>query len=143
MNSLELLQRINRRLVARVTFALVSTALLSGCSSNNKPASAPASRETLNMIREQMAAADPNAMVGLVSEVEKSGKPFAAVTDLPTKDFHEGEPLTFIDSNRQYLTNGIVRRITDDTLHVEWVKPGPDGRAPRAGDLAIRFKPSP
>jgi hypothetical protein len=39
------------------------------------------------------------------------------------------------------LTNGIVRRITDDTLHVEWVKPGPGGRAPRAGDLAIRFKP--
>jgi hypothetical protein len=133
---------MNRSSALRLTLMLASMLTLIDCGWGcaAKKSAPPASRETLAAVRQHMAAADPNALVGLVIAVEPGGQPFAAVSDMPAKEFREGEPITFIDSNRKYLTNGFVRRITEDTLHVEWVKPGSDGRAPRAGDLAIRFK---
>ena len=109
-----------------------------GCGSRAS-SSEPARTQRLCEIREVLQQADRDALVGRVVAVLPD-LPFAAVGDIPVERFQRGEPITFIDANRKRLTNGIVRNMSDTRLHVEFDKPPRNGRAPRVGDLAVRFK---
>lgn len=138
------LDRWHRLVVA----AMATTMLLAGCQSTPKKTEAPpADTQMLNMVRQQISASDPGALVGRVIAVEPHGRPFAAVSDVPAEQFHDGDPITFVDSRREVLTHGFVRRVVDNTVHVEWLPPVtvPSGsttaspRAPRVGDLAVRY----
>lgn len=124
-------------IVAGIFFATAGVTLSVGCMSSTK---APASGDTLNMVRKQYMRTDPNAIVAPVIAVEKRGLPFAAIGDVPVTDFKVGDVVTFIDTARTPLTSGIVRHTTDDTLHVEWMNPPKASRVPRVGDLIVRFK---
>jgi hypothetical protein len=121
-----------------VGFALACAAGCAGKAQNGTPPS-PAE---LAAIRQQITTANPQALVGVVTAVEPKGRPFAAVGDVPTADFHDGEPISFMDKKQDLLTHGIVRRILPDVVHVQWYPPSSDKRAPRVGDLAVRFRPS-
>ena len=116
-----------------VLFAIV------GCAQDKNDV--PASPQVLAAIRKQVTATNPQAIVAAVTAVEPGGRPFAAVGDVPTAQIHEGEPITFMDSNQNMLTHGIVRRILPNAVHVQWYPPSGGQRAPRVGDVAIRYRP--
>src|SRR5262249_30230889 len=101
----------------------------------------PASSARAAEIRQELKAKDPSAIVGVVIAVlpENEGR-FAAVGDVPVDEFRIGDAITFIDSNMARVNHGIVRRIADGALHVEYEKPMKTERAPQLGDLAVRFK---
>jgi hypothetical protein len=121
--------------------ACLAGGFLTGCQSPPKDTSAPpANEETLRLIRQSFTATDPKAIVGLVIAVLPD-QMYAAVGDIDVKDFTEGEVVTFIDSNKNPLENGIIKKVTSDALHVQYEAPGPGSRAPKVGDLAVRFKP--
>ncbi len=120
---------------------LLTGGLLSGCQAPPKDTSAaPANEETLRLIRQSFTATDPKAIVGLVIAVLPD-QMYAAVGDVDVKDFSEGEVVTFIDSNKNPLENGIIKKVTSDALHVQYEMPRPGSRAPKVGDLAVRFQP--
>jgi hypothetical protein len=100
----------------------------------------PANDDTVRLIRQSFTATDPKAIVGLVIAVLPD-QMYAAVGDIDVKDFSEGEAISFIDSNKKFLVNGVVRKVTADALDVQYEAPGPNSRAPKDGDLAVRFKP--
>jgi hypothetical protein len=118
-----------------------ASGLLTGCQTPPKDTAAPpADEETLRLIRQSFTATDPKAIVGLVTAVLPD-QMYAAVGDVDVKDFNEGEVVTFIDSNKQPLVNGVIKKVTADALHVQYEKPATGSRAPKVGDLAVRFKP--
>src|SRR4051794_36111006 len=127
------------RPIARLLLACCAVALLqAGCAKNGE--AVPASPAKVREIRQQVATTNPSALVGVVIAVEPKGRPFAAVGDVPAQEFHEGDPIAFIDSNQNELTHGIVRRVVADAVHVEWFKPTNGQREPRVGDLAVRYR---
>jgi hypothetical protein len=119
----------------------IAAMLLLGCE-NKAREGTPASPQVVVAIRKEITASNPDALVGVVIAVEPKGRPFAAVSDVPAEQFREGDPMTFIDSNNNQLTHGIVRRIVGNMVHVQWYPPLKDQRAPRVGDLAVRYRPS-
>jgi hypothetical protein len=138
---------MQRGLFARLMvsmFALLGLAAicaLSGCQAPAKPTSAPpADEDTLRLIRQSFTASDPKAIVGLVIAVLPD-QMYAAVGDVDVKDFSEGDVVSFIDSNKKFLVNGVIKKVTEDALDVQYELPGPNSRAPMVGDLAVRFKP--
>jgi hypothetical protein len=115
--------------------------LIGGCQAPPKDTAAvPANDDTVRLIRQSFTATDPKAIVGLVIAVLPD-QMYAAVGDIDVKDFSEGEAISFIDSNKKFLVNGVVRKVTADALDVQYEAPGPNSRAPKDGDLAVRFKP--
>jgi len=121
--------------------ALAALCFLSGCQTPVKEtAAAPADEETLRLVRQSFTASDPSAIVGLVIAVLPDPM-YAAVGDVDVKDFNEGDAISFIDSNKKFLVNGVVKKVTSDALHIQYEPPAPNSRAPKVGDLAVRFKP--
>ncbi len=122
---------------------LVSTVILAGLTGcQNKPtevAAPPANEDTLGLIRQSYIAADPTAVVGLVTATVPSEN-FAAVGNMDVKDFKEGDVVSFIDSNKKFLVHGVVKKVTADAIHVKYETPAMGSRAPMLGDLAVRFK---
>jgi hypothetical protein len=119
----------------------IAAVLLGGCQTAPKATAAPpADEETLRLIRQSFTATDPKAIVGLVVAVLPD-QMYAAVGDVDVKDFTQGEAITFIDSNKKPLANGVVKKVTADALDVQYEAPIPNGRAPKVGDLAVRFEP--
>ena len=113
---------------------------IAGCASKPAKSTSPqASEDTLRLVRQSMTASDPNVLVGLVVAVLPDKK-YAAIGDLDMKDFHEGDPVTFIDANKKFITNGLVRHIGPDQIDVEYEMPMATSPAPQKGDLAVRFK---
>jgi hypothetical protein len=116
-------------------------AILGGCQTPAKTTVAPpADDDTLRLARQSFTATDPKAIVGLVIAVLPN-QMYAAVGDIDVKDFTEGEVVSFIDSNKKFLVNGVIKKVTDDALDVQYEAPAADSRAPKVGDLAVRFKP--
>jgi hypothetical protein len=114
---------------------------LSGCQAPVKNTTAPpADEETLRLVRQSFTASDPTAIVGLVIAVLPD-QLYAAVGDVDVKDFNEGDAISFIDSDKKFLVNGVVKKVTSDALHIQYQPPAPNSRAPKVGDLAVRFKP--
>ena len=121
--------------------ALAAICFLSGCQAPAKNSNAaPADEETLRLVRQSFTASDPTAIVGLVIAVLPD-QMYAAVGDVDVKDFNEGDAISFIDSNKKFLVNGVVKKVTSDALHIQYEPPAPNSRAPKVGDLAVRFKP--
>ena len=125
---------------------LLTAALLAGCAAKRPPARDPeaaaASEETVRMIRQSFQQADPDARVGVVLATLPESR-LAAVGDVDVKEFHEGDAITFIDTMQRPLVNGRVLEITNSQLNVKYENPGRGERAPREGDLAVRFKLTP
>ena len=48
--------------------------------------------------------------------------------------------MTFIDSNKKFITNGLVKHISANQIAVEYEMPTAMSPAPKLGDLAVRFK---
>jgi hypothetical protein len=120
---------------------LAAVCALNGCQAPPKPMSAPpADDETLRLIRQSFTAVDPTASVGLVIAVLPD-QMWASVGDVDVNDFKAGDAVSFIDSNKKFLVNGLVKEITPNSLAIQYETPAADSRAPKVGDLAVRFKP--
>lgn len=118
----------------------LSIVLIGGCTTReSRTATDRVDAAIVASARAQLTRADPSAIVGVVMQSLPRER-FAAVGDVPVDEFRVGEVVTFIDVEQRQLTHGVVRRITSDTLHVEFEPPPRGGRAPRVGDLAVRFK---
>ncbi len=131
------------RAVAVILTGVIGWGLL-GCDgkSTRRDTTPPADMPLLASIRMDIQRTDPNALVGYVTQTLPKER-LAAVGQVPVNQFRIGQVLVFIDVRQNRLTTGMVRRITSDELHVQYQPPPKDGREPRVGDLAVRFKTSP
>jgi len=121
----------------RNALILIVPVLIAGCLTQQPEAAPPVSESQFITIRQQYMASDPMARVGLVIDVLPDAH-LASVGSVPTKDFHEGDVITFIDSNQATLTMGHVETIDPKFLVVRYDPPGPKGRIPAVGDMAVR-----
>jgi hypothetical protein len=110
---------------------------LNGCSSGNVPPAPPITPEQLTQLQQTYRSQDPDARVGEVTAVLSSSS-LASVSDVPLKDFTEGDVITFLDSNGKILTMGKVEAVTPNSLTVKYDPPGKGGREPAIGDVAVR-----
>jgi len=124
-----------------VASTLICAALL-GCQSDAENPSTPphaVTHQELLAIRQSFQRADPAVRVGLVMASDVPAR-LAAVGDVDVNDFHGGDVVSFLDSNRATLSLGTVDSVVNDMVIVRFeVQPG--GRAPQAGDLAVRAVP--
>jgi hypothetical protein len=125
----------------RLVGLMLAAGVLTGCVTKSKPVATapPADTFSLQNITSQVHVLDPDAKVGLVTDV-LPGENLAQVSDVNTADFKEGDNLVFIDTNQKTLTSGKVVRIVPDAIHVKYDAPPADGRAPKKGDIAVKFK---
>jgi hypothetical protein len=131
----------------RLTFVvLITSALAVGCAKKkppSKPSPMPATSQQVQQIRDDYFRAYPDSRVGMVTATLKHQNGyFVSVGDVPTKDFREGEIITFVDPTRHLLTTGTVVRILPDSVHVLVDRPhSGGGRMPGVGDVAIKLPP--
>lgn len=116
--------------------------LLSCDGKSTRDMSPPADMPLLASVRMDIQRTDPNAIVGYVTQTLPKER-LAAVGQMPVSDFRLGQVLVFIDVKQSRLTTGVVRRITSEEIHVQYQPPPKDGREPRVGDLAVRFRTFP
>jgi hypothetical protein len=117
-------------------------ALSISCASKPKDEAPPfiaATPQTAAEIQTRYQAANPDVLVGVVTAVLPD-KPWAAIGEIPTSEFEPGDRLTFIDSSEQFLTNGTVETITQQSVIVRFDEPTGGRRAPQKGDLAVSFQ---
>jgi hypothetical protein len=127
------------RAIVVLSFAALAGAL-SGCKSQTAEPNKPVPLKNPQSVREAFLAANPNARVGKVIAVIPQAS-LASVGDVPIADFHEGDAITFIVGENQYV-QGVVLRVVNDkesvpALHVHYDMNGATGRAPRIDDLAV------
>lgn len=122
----------------RLLGSLLAVGLMVGCQAKNGAKAPPATEETIREARENFKKLDPATRVGLVIAA-KPELHLVAVGDVDVQDFNVGDSVTFTDSNRAILANGVIVRKTDDALHVRYDEPVKPARAPQAGDLAVRL----
>jgi hypothetical protein len=124
-----------------VLVALMVWPLACGCAdrASRDDFTPPLDVAQVNFIRNQIHRTDPAALVGVVTDTLHKQR-LVAVGDVPVGDFRVGQVMIFIDARQQRLTSGVVKRITSNRLHVQYEPPPRDGRAPREGDLAVRFR---
>jgi hypothetical protein len=126
----------HRFFIGVVTLSL----LCAGCRSHRvvaKPAPDPAPPQTVDSIREAYARSYPESRVGVVIAARPVDR-LAAVGDVSTRDFRDGQFVTFIDSHQRVLTTGTVARVLPDQVHIRYENPPLGGREPRPGDVMIR-----
>lgn len=127
-------------LVVSMAFAML---FVVGCKHNRLPhqadASYPATANILAQVRMHAQNLDPTARVGLVVEADPRNS-LVAVGDVNVADFRPGQIVSFVDSRENVLTSGTVVRILQHTIHVKYDQPTAGHRAPRQGDIMIRFK---
>jgi hypothetical protein len=134
------------RPVATLATVLLAVSLV-GCQTEKKGVAPPADAQTLARVRTTYAASDASASVGVVVAIEPKGRPYAAIGSVPSPErFLDGDPVQFIDSRRTPLTNGTVRAVVGNVVHVEWHNPRANGQNPRVGDIAVlrqKVRPAP
>lgn len=124
-----------------VVIGLVGSSL-AGCGGSSRSDSMPpVDMPMLAAARQDIQRSDPSALVGFVTEALPKER-LVAVGELPVNQFRVGQVVMFVDVNQKRLTSGVVKRITTDELHIQYQPPPKDGRAPRMGDLAVRFPPT-
>jgi hypothetical protein len=121
----------------RLALALMMPLVLAGCLIPDEESAPPVTSAQLASIRRQFRATDASARVGVVTAVLPSSH-LASVGSVPVKDFTPGDVMTFLDSNQKVLTMGHVETVEPRSLIVRYDPPGSSGRAPVAGDLAVR-----
>jgi hypothetical protein len=128
-----------------LAIALSASLFLTGCASRKKQVADPSYPATANMlsqVRLHAQHADPAARVGLVTDAEPKNR-LVAVSDINPADFAVNQNVAFVDSRENALTSGTVVRILSNSIHVRYDPPTRVGaRAPRQGDIMIRFKPA-
>jgi hypothetical protein len=112
--------------------------LFAGCGQEPEPIAPPVTDAQLQNLRSTYRQQDATARVGVVTAVLES-EHLASVGKVPTRDFTEGDIITFMDSNGKVLTLGKVEAVNADNLAVKYETPDKNGRAPMRGDVAVRF----
>ncbi len=82
---------------------------------------------------------DPQTQVGLVLAVNSQVQ-MVSVGEINPTDFDAGDIVSFIDTNENALTSGRVIRVLTDSVHVRYDRPAAGRRAPRDGDVMVRFR---
>src|SRR2546421_403243 len=105
---------------------LINIVIFSGCTSRKPapepPVAPPATEQTLAMVRQQYQAQDPSARVGIVTAVMRDAN-LAEVKGIDPRECRENEPITFIDTYQDVLTNGTIVWVNPDSLHVRFESP--------------------
>jgi hypothetical protein len=82
---------------------------------------------------------DPATRLGLV--VASNPKvDVVAVGEINPADFHVGDIVSFVDTSETPLASGTVVRKLSDSIHVRYDSPLKGSRAPREGDVMIKFR---
>jgi hypothetical protein len=92
-------------------------------------------------IRQRYQRRDPQTQVGLVLAANPSVD-MVAVGEVDPSQFRPGDIVSFVDTSENPLTSGRVIRVLTDSLHVRYDPPIGSRRAPREGDVMIRFRPA-
>jgi hypothetical protein len=131
---------MNKVRIHTLTVAALAGLVLgfSGCSSSSAPPAPPVTPEQLTQLQQTYRNQRPDARVGEVTAVLSSSN-LASISDVPVKDFTEGDIITFLDSNGKVLTMGKVEAVTENSLTVKYDPPGKGGREPAIGDVAVRL----
>ncbi len=140
------IQEILMRTLRILSIALFASLLLTGCATRKKQAADPTFPATANMltqVRMHAQHADRAARVGLVTDADSKSR-LVAVSDINPADFAVNQNVSFVDPRESALTSGTIVRILSNSIHVRYDPPTRSGaRAPRQGDIMIRFKPAP
>jgi hypothetical protein len=131
---------MRRTIIASVSVGMILTGVFftGGCHEEQEPIAPPVTDAQLQSMRMEFHQQYPTARVGVVTAVLESEN-LASVGKVPTKDFTEGDIITFMDSNGKTLTEGKVEAVNADNLAVKYETPGKKGRAPMRGDVAVRI----
>ncbi len=131
--------------IAALCLTAAATVGLAGCAAKPKapatpaPVSVDSARHSATELQAAYQKSNPNAKVGVVLAV-KSGSSLAAVGHVNVKDFKAGDVLSFVDGAQKVVANGRVNDIDGNLLVVKYDLLPSGGRAPQAGDLAIKLK---
>jgi hypothetical protein len=134
-NSFKEIQAMQSKFV--IVLVLASVTLI-GCQAQTAQDEVVVTQDAAT-VRAAIQTAQPDALVGVVSEVLTDER-FAAVRDIPVDQFGMGQILSVINTDQQLVTHGQVVRIVGDALHIQYDAPPAGGRAPQVGDLAVRFQ---
>lgn len=125
----------------RMLPALLIAALLIGCetTATTDPTGGPDqpafSLDNVARIRAMYQEINPDTRVGYIN-ADLPGEQLVSVTDVPVDDFRTGDAITFIDGAQQVIATGRVVNVIDGHVHVKYTV---GTRAPRIGDLAVKF----
>ncbi len=127
-------------IIIRILPVLLAAALLVGCETtgaNGDDASTPSaiSLERVAQIRALYQEVNPDTRVGYIN-ADLPGEQLVSVTDVPVEDFRVGDAITFIDTAQQVIATGRVANVVGQNVHVKY---DAAERAPRVGDLAVKF----
>jgi hypothetical protein len=121
----------------RLVVLILSATCVCGCHDKRPaPLPPPATAFTAERLQAEFQEEDPSAKVGLVDAVTPQDQ-LVAVSHLDVADFHAGDPISFMDTNKDLIGDGTVVRTVDDLLIVRYAH---TKRMLREGDLAVRVK---
>src|SRR5437870_5559983 len=103
-------------LIAATLFGGLSAGCQNKPKANQSPPEAVAGRDTIQAIRESYQRVNPSARVGVVVRMLPESS-LAAVGDIPVNEFHQGDPLTFVNANTDVIAVGSVVNVGGETLH--------------------------
>jgi hypothetical protein len=127
-----------------ITVTLPLLALGVGCHNGknlNNPQVYQAAATNVADIRARYQRLDPANQVGLVIASEPSAN-LVAVGEINPANVRVGDKVVFVDSRENALTTGTIVRKLTNALHVEYDPPAAGHRAPRDGDVMVRFRPA-
>jgi hypothetical protein len=130
---------ISLRLIA----LLLGLTLFVGCGPKklDNPQAYREAAANVSEIRERYQRTDPETRVGLVIGANAQSN-LVSVGEINPKDFRQGDKVVFVDARQNALASGTVVRALQDSIHVRYDPPASGGRAPREGDVMVRFRPA-
>jgi len=127
-----------------ITLSLAVFALVGGCHSGknlSNPKVYQAAATNVAELRARYQRLDPANQVGLVIAVDPSAS-LVAVGEINPASIRVGDKVAFVDDHENALTSGTIIRKLTNALHVQYDPPAAGHRAPRDGDVMIRFRPA-
>ncbi len=126
--------------VRALSALLMILAVAAGCQNQPKPAEQESMTPAVDTarvaeVRQMYQQVNANTRVGYINAVLADDQ-LVSVVDVPTADFKIGDTVTFVDVDQNPIASGRVVNVLPDAVHVRYAA---TERAPRVGDLAVKF----
>ena len=123
-----------------VALCLLAAVLFGGCTSQKKEPEAklppaPISDDALAAYRKK----HPEALIGRVVAVRPEDRLLAA-GDIPVAEFKRGDAVIILGADQEQIATGDVVSMGNNWIHVHYEEAAVGQRAPKLGDLVVRFK---
>ena len=114
-------------------------ALFGGCTQKSEPAPKPAPASISDDVVAAYRKKHPEALIGRVVAIRPEDRLLAA-GDIPVADFKRGDAVVILGSDQEQIATGDVVSMGNNWIHVQYGASASGQRAPKLGDLVVRFK---